>query len=1584
MEVTAVGIEGNIQITDDDDLLSKNDDIIVKIINNTTGKTVYTDEEAYGIFSIPLNIYTLLPNTEYTILASANYIIDGTSYTKNFLYKTFVTSQIGVEIEKNAFTDTTLSFDINFTDSLVQSLDVKLLDTAGEELANRVESVRNTGDGIQEVTFDGLTSNTSYKVKVTNIVYDTVIQEGENWEINYECQTLKTKPTIDKLNYSVNKRDGTATMYIDSITDDDSAIINYTYIVYEYKQVATEDGYLTLAYDTDNVTYQRETTNKEITVTVADDSTNEPIVRGKYYGFKIIAETYDNEKYVEIESNICGAFVLNGSTFPTVKFEKADSTYSATEIEGWLYIIDNENTITVDEDNPLTITYYSDVIEGNIYVKKTGITDTERVTDTSGNECIRIWVDIGAKGSSKAGLQADTSYTFTVYGTVDLKDGNDPYKNVHIGSAIVTTDTYKELTAKLVTRDVSQNTFTVDFSLSGSDVSAESLKSLNILVYEGSGEIGVGEYKYWKRTITTNNYALALTNAKYQDREINSLQDLLFDNELVITPSFVGGGSESNYNELYYRVVITATVDGTSYSNKIPITTGDDGDEMTGDTMYADVDTLQEYTAAYIVVLGDDTVPVPTKDYKNTFEFISNGSSGTMGMSKLAADDDLNSGTTVGVKVSTEFKNTGSSTAKQITYYVWDINGNPVYDGNGEQLKKVQPITNPEVMPSVVFDVGYGTLDDLEEDNKTGMHRGGAYFFSFTITYITAEGDEKEWPMCESTDEETYTEQSQKTDVAYPKKQEANFVLYPKTSDDNTITYIYSCKDIDSALYYDDYSTMDYSYLYLLVDDAEQGTQIEINTDGVTDEVVIGKLSPNVTYTIACKEKINKLDKKAYSNRSLVTQKFEGIIECNAQISKVIYDYETNPNEARIVLTGSNLQRIAAAKVTLVQGNNTIESDLLKLNTDNGTYIKLNMLDLIEDSNFENFLGKDAEVKVTVYYDNGKIGFVPENPTGYAAYVRNSSATRYLSLNNGKLEVDDVKNDSINGKMFKYDFTAVKGFAYLGLKDLDAINNNSNGKTLFLTYSDAGLKDTDYSAIVVQKEIALKELEAPDTINIKKLRLGVKINKITETLSTANVEGTITNPLNLDVSQIVVEIFHSKNENDKPDWDSSITQTISIDEFDNFMLEGLVPAEYYSIRFKYKENGESTYVYTYDTDTNEVGRVYKFSTLTTIGITNLKIEYSAENYINKYINFSYEVDEEKSNMYELTRYTFYESDGKTKVNLTDKNIIINNENANYKIEGGTLVVENSYYQTDDTFKKVEEQIAISPANNVFTMGKDYILTITPIVTGTISGDCEIEDVSKQFTLDALTNPYIGLKMTRNQTADSSEYIKVAVSISDKDGVIYGPDYGTYELHVYRYKDNDVRSEVPIYSYYELGTGDDLTGQTFNLKDNAVNFITYVQKVDYTYNYCVEVTMKYDKDNKGITSYEDDVTHVERYILSAIDNNSGVSIGSSTIVQNNNKCEIRFYDSYYNITKINSITYTVFDLTNNYIKTGTYTPTWSQVSDNDITYYKISLPNEFDTDGTYSVQLNLYVDNELINQVNSTFIYNKANATKITN
>ena len=1563
MNITAVGVTGEIQIKDENDLLSKEDNIVVKIINNATGKVAYQISEDYGVYNIPVAIETLRPNCKYSLVVYGKYILDEKEYTKNILYKNFVTLPVGLEITKSYCTDSSINYNVNITDLDIESAVVSILDSDGNVMPNREQVIRNIGMQ-QIVSFDELASNSNYTLRVSEITYLGVVQTGENWVIDVNAQTLKQKISINELNYLVDRREGTFKLIIDDVTDEDNAIESYRYVVYQFVESEDEEGNTTLLYDEDNSVYERETTNKEIKITVGSEKSDSKIKRNSYYGFKVVATYFDNEKEVEIESkDICGAFTLGPKEFPYVKFEREESENPATEIQGMLYIIDNSHTIVIDDDNPLTITYSSDVDETKVYKKIKSSEFVETTKDLEGNDVIKIKINFGGTGFENTGLKSDEKYNISVYGTVDLgeiKDENvtnngNLYKNVFIGSAIVSTKDYSKLIAKFNKIQDSQSTFAIEFNLEGDEINRNAISSIDIMLYEGSGDVNEGEYNHWNRTITRKNYTSVLSNVKEDDADINSLDELLFDNTLIITPSFIGGGKEKNYKELKYQVLVTATIDGTEYPNKIPIVVDESDDEDKGNILYLNKEENEEYTAAYIIVDGSGTTEkVEETLHKAKSSIILNKNAENNGLEKR---DFLDDNTAIGYIASTNFSNSASSIAEEITYYVWDKNGVAVLDKEGNSLVKKMKITNQSKMPDAVFEFE----DSINE--PSGLHRGKGYYFSYTIEYKDNNGETLIWPICESTDKIQYTNQSLSTSTVYPLKQNPTFMIYPKTSGEDYITYIYSCYDYDKALTY----LQDKAYLNLLANGVNINENIVVVPDKTLREFTASNLSPKNNYTISYLKNLNTDITDIYVSENLTTQWFEGTYNCDGvYIKNIEVNSETSQNNIKVTLDGENLERIAACKAILKKGNQSIETDLLKIEKDNGEYIvNIDIIALCKKHNMNDFLQQNIGLELVVYFDSGKIGYEINEDNEYVTYCNTDGS--YLSLNKYNNFADC---NSVIGNLYSSTMTQNDDSVILNICNMNEINSGIQGNDITFMYSANGLKQNDI--VVVQKQISEKSVNKnnPNPIYISNLIIGINVKEINVSLGKADFKTEIDNVLDIAVDKMYVEIWSTKYKNEEPDWNSASNKTIPFEDFEKFSLTGLNPAEFYYVRFKYLSGAD--YVYVYDIETKKTGRVYEFETMTTINIDNIEITYNVENYRNKLLNINYSLDESKSNMYEKTKYNIYKKDTMEKININENIVMEVGDYKEYSINEGTLIVKNLAYSTENTFNSVSEILNVSPQNNIFTMGEEYILEIIPIILTDENEEIEIENETAEFTLDVPKTPTFALFMKRNSDTSegASKYIMSYVSIKDYDGMIYGNEnYGQYEMHIYKYKDS-INNKVEV-DFYK--NGQNLRGTTFNLLEHGRRFMVYVlgDDVDYSYNYVTEITMRYDNTNKGNENTLRTIT--KQFGIKGISND--ISIGSANVELVNNKFEVRFYDSYYNIDKVNSITYSIYDLNNTVSQTETFTPTWREIHESEeISYFKTTCPYEIKEKGIYVVKMNLYADGVLVGQIDNTYIY----------
>ena len=338
MEVSATTITAKVNITDNDDLLSKDDTINVQIRNDVNGKIVQSDAIEYGDFDFDVYTERLLPGTQYSLIVSAKYIMDETIFSKNFVYKTFATPDIGVDIVKDGFTDDSMSFEVKFDeDTLSESAVIRIYNMNDEEVKDGITIAKNNAN--KTVTFNGLESNTTYKIRICDIMYEGAVRKQDNlensyWIKSYEYTTLKKKIDFNTSTY-IDKRNGNFNLYIENVSDIDNAIQNYEYFLYE----KINDN--TIA---EQPSYRMKSQNTEEIVKVSFDSAEDAkVFKNKYYHLKVVATMYDNEKYIEIEKNSDAILIMSDKQFPIVEWRPQEVT--ATSIVGDLCIIDDNNAI---------------------------------------------------------------------------------------------------------------------------------------------------------------------------------------------------------------------------------------------------------------------------------------------------------------------------------------------------------------------------------------------------------------------------------------------------------------------------------------------------------------------------------------------------------------------------------------------------------------------------------------------------------------------------------------------------------------------------------------------------------------------------------------------------------------------------------------------------------------------------------------------------------------------------------------------------------------------------------------------------------------------------------------------------------------------------------------------------------------------------------------------------------------------------------------------------------------------------------------------------------------------------------------
>lgn len=236
-DVDSISLNAQITIQDDEARLVR--EPYIKILDNATGKNVYAKEEALGTYNIDIAVSTLSPETDYTLVIESAYDVDGITYTKNFVYKIFRTKSVGIRYEKDVFTNNSLKFRVSVDpDSKVKSAEMSLISPTGT-----VEQTVEVGNGTQAgetAEFIGLNSNTDYKIRIANVLYNgQIISNGFEQEKTFK--TLKNKPQIVGPEYEIDKRESTFRLNITNVIDQDNGIQGYRYEIYDTRNDLDEE-----------------------------------------------------------------------------------------------------------------------------------------------------------------------------------------------------------------------------------------------------------------------------------------------------------------------------------------------------------------------------------------------------------------------------------------------------------------------------------------------------------------------------------------------------------------------------------------------------------------------------------------------------------------------------------------------------------------------------------------------------------------------------------------------------------------------------------------------------------------------------------------------------------------------------------------------------------------------------------------------------------------------------------------------------------------------------------------------------------------------------------------------------------------------------------------------------------------------------------------------------------------------------------------------------------------------------------------------------------------------------------------------
>lgn len=1422
LEVTSNKLDTTVSVTDEDNSLTSG--ITFKIIENDTGKTIYMKEEENGKFDIDILLENLNPETNYTLIATATYNKNDIDYTKDFLSKSFRTESLGIDIYKNYYTTSELSYKIKVDEySHIKSATLFLYDNEGTVIDSQtVESTLALSSQI--IIFNNLDSNTNYKLKLTDFHYDNfIISDGYEVEIN--AKTLKKEPNFGRTSFNIDKRNSLFTLNYNNVVDNDGGIISYRYEVYNARIINTKNPQPIKIIEK----------NHNSSVDISVDEIN--IFRGDPYVFRVVVEFYDNEKYIEYASPYSTIMQMDGVDFPTVNFEEELVTFE--RIKGKLVITDDGNTIDLSNDKKILVIYQNSL--------------GHSTTITSGGN-LTIPLDIN-------NLRANETYTISIYGTVDLQDGNDVIDNCFIGSVVVKTEETKPLVASLSMNDENIDTaFNVEAKL-GSEVGvdneleANTLSGITFNLYEGQST-----NQRLVRSVKKVDY--------YTDPYASNLKEDYYDKSFNLTPSFFSL-SNSDISDGYYTIEITNAYDYTTYENNINVKN------------------------STITVKTNGVIPDLPINPENAISV-------TRILNKNAGSkyrEDLSPNTVVGYEVQADYNNS-KKYAKYLKYYVHDA----VTDEIIESATKVYNIDTTGEIEKVYFYLEDGTNFNVKDDN---LARGNRYYFTYEAYLdMNEDGDvDLKWPTGDTI---------LKSTTVVPEKQAPIFQFYLSSSDSNSMLWKYTYSDIDNALVN---KTISYEVNKNVIN------TLEITETSKFKSVELNNLTEG-DFSIFSSIALIK-NEEDIAKKYLARQHFDGVYKMPS------LTFRTNVDVNHLIISINNyaeneryINRISALKVTFNNGHKEIIKDKLILDNDS---VIIDLIDIAE------FINQDINVKVEAYYDTGIAGFetkgdlfalqntLVEGVGGeyYVVNARNnltksnqaksSIFTRSFTLNT--LTINDVVNN--RNKVLNLDIleTGIEhNYENINLKKLDVISLNGDGT-----------EDFNFDMIIAGVSLLDDNGKLNIAPSLQKAKVKIKLY------------GAGASTIKNNIIYMKVYEFDETNHTSK----EIKTIEIATNDLDDLIeiTELLPKTNYYLKLYAEVYNGTSyDMVQLYDINSKSANEQYNFSTLYSVGISDINIKYDYDNstYGTKNIMVNYKLSETIG--YDRIEYKLYK-------------IIYNADGTE------TKQLVNLNIADDEIFKKSMTKLLPCNPGGVIEFGSDYEIVLSSIAVLSIDGkkeDCILdENITKRFTLDSLRKPFIGVNSTSKE--ENGNYkIEYKVNIFDMDKVIVD---GLYSIRIFDENNNDI-------------TPKGNANQNYNISNMNKAFVVDNLEVNTTYR--LEITTYIDLDNSG-TNF----TKIKKSFNATTVNDYGIDVGTIYTVpnyENRAQIDLNFYNSY-RIDYIDEIRYSIYGQSG-YSIDGRMKFTPKQVSYDQGYYYSVTLDELLPSKGVYYIEMQ-FIYNDIIIKQKST-------------
>ena len=1237
-ETTSVKMQADIEIIDEKLLLAGSTK--VKIIKNNTNSQVYSSEIAEGQYSSTIIYEGLEANTEYTLEVKAIYKVGDIEYNKTFIYKIFRTNIMGVELEKEIFTSSSLSFKVDFKqDTGVQSALVQLTDLDGR----LIEQFTVTPNGQKIITFPGLQNNTTYSVSIKDVVMDNV--KFGNTSYIEQFTTLKQSPVISATpEFGYDERNNRINLKLNNILDKDKGIKSYTFRVYKESDYKKTDKKVIAEIKTSTPETVIKVDKKEMNEHGEEIEIKGDINRNTEYYFEVTIEFYDNEKYQEFVSNRSGIMNFDKIQMPTLKFNEAIDENEKTlvtfeSIQGEIQIDDPGKIIDPNLDS-IRINYFSALGD-----KKT----------INSNITTKVPININS-------LNSNTTYQFEV---ILLKNKVD---SIYLGSVYVNTTIPKNLKLILLnqTSDIT-NKFNVNLSVFNNieELELKTLDSIKIELYRANTVVSNEGVVSLKK----HGNAIGICNIKDMNSDfyISEIAENMVNNRLDIIPSsFVSSTNSSKKltnDDIIDNQYIIEVVQAKDYvGNEIGLQNNR-------------IEIMETNYIAPIGPQGEETkdalnIDAITKKARENSQIYINNLAETIDHAKLL--ESTNIGYAVYPKTSYDV-----STVKEVTYRVYetDAYGNVtttlqevIIDENTIKERILSRQSNDEVL-TAYFKIG--NYNDKVTDS-TILERGSTYKFEYDIVLYGEEtGVEIILPSQEQIDNNVkYFSISS----AVPKQLPDISMYIESLNVDSVMELKYKTSDIDQAMI----KFVEDKELELNNDETTRNFQLVKNTQDYQTIIIDNLKKGNVEFNI----KYKTIGRELEIIKKLIEFEYNGYIDFEG-VTVGVSEYDKN----RLQLSINGLMDEAKKSIYSINTTYTKNDisytfnnvDLLSNNT-----IMINYIELIKALGTTNL--SNIEIKSELFYDAQIIDF------------RKSSIADTIILEDIDGNFYKYDNKENNLKTTEIITEAIElRIVQLTENSLMMKDENSNEINIPITITDKGILYNN--KVIYAKKINVKNIKN-DNITIENSNIPISMYNVgNDAYSTFmnsyelkfNIEGKIVSNEQQEVNKEKIHVEYAKIDSsggviEGETWKNEVIENYNKETKEaSINLKNLVPGTRYGYKIYYDNNGIKEYIY--DTDLNKSENIYIFATLGVVKINDVKFELN--NGLDT-ATLSYNIVDGTTDGY-IIEYILYEN-GKPKTKQNEKSYIdptteiyTTNDVVVNTVEGESRIIFDKEYKYRITF-----------------------------------------------------------------------------------------------------------------------------------------------------------------------------------------------------------------------------------------------------------------------------------------------------------